>query len=48
LNDGKLLAILSAGDVIAQELEYHIFHVSEPFITEREITYMLQRQPKRG
>jgi len=36
LNDGRLLAVLSGGDVIAQELKYHSSCLTSLYNTERE------------
>ena len=39
LNDGKILAVLNVGDVVAQELKYHYFCLAALY--NKEMAYLL-------
>ena len=44
LNDGKLLAVLSGGDVVAQELKYHYSCLTVLFHKERASLLTIENQ----
>ena len=44
LNDGKLIAVLSGGDVVAQELKYHNFCLTALYIKERAYLLIIENQ----
>lgn len=46
LNDGKLLAKLSGGDVIAQELKYHPTYLVALYNRQRDFLIRAQEQKK--
>ena len=48
LNDGKLLTILSGGDVVAQELKYHCSCLTALYNRERAHLLAAENQDKNG
>ena len=44
LNDGKLMALLSGGDVVSQELKYHYFCLTALYNKERAYLLTIENQ----